>query len=338
VTETSSTNSQAKKAPPLKKAAFIATDQILEHFDTYFPLICPDGCPRWKEWEFVTNPTEGQFDAMGAFQSVEPLNREYRLQVPPTKTLLTVMEPPEILTFPDGFTNQFHSVLSQSRHIKCRNPMVSHSGHHWFIERAYNQILDCSDIEKTKLLSMVISSKQDTEGHRKRWKLAQALKEHFGDCIDWFGRGVQELKYKRDGVLPYQYHIVLENSSVPHYWTEKIADAFVSNSFPFYWGDPKIAEHFPAEAMVSIDIDHPDRCIAAIESAIDQHFANTHQTAMLAARTRLLQDHHRHETYRKIWNAAPESPPALVTIQPHSEFLFSVRQKLRFYQQKLFTG
>lgn len=332
----SSQHPETIEATSSKKAAFIATDQVLDHFAQYFPLICPGGRPVWKEWEFVTNPTEGRFDALVVFQSVQPIDREYRLEVPRTKTLLAVLEPPEILTLSDGFTNQFHSVLSQSNHIKCRNPIVSHSGHHWFIERPYDQILDCSDIEKTKLISMVISSKQDTEGHRKRWRLAQALKEHFGDRIDWFGRGVQELKYKREGVLPYQYHIVLENSSVPHYWTEKIADAYVANSFPFYWGDPKVAEHFPSDSFVSIDIEHPDQCIEVIESAIEQDFARTHQDAMQEARKRLIEQHHPHETYRNIWNSTPASKHSLVTIQPHSEFLFSLRQKLRFYQHKIF--
>jgi len=331
------TISQNNPESARKQAAFLCSDETLQHFEKYIPLITPNGRPEWKEWEFVINPAQGTFDALVVFQSVDPLERTYRLIVPPPKSLLAVLEPPEVLTLADGFTRQFHSVLSQSPHIKCTNHLYTHSAHHWFLERPFDKVLDGSEIDKQKLLSMVISYQQDTEGHRKRWQLATRLKEHFGDQIDWYGRGVQELELKRDGILPYRYHIVLENSAVPHYWTEKIADAFVGNAFPFYWGAPNIADYFPAESFIPIDIDDPDRCIAQIESAIDQNVAETRQSALREARRLLLEDYHPYEMYRRIWNSTPSSPARPVTIAAHSEFPFSLTQKLRFFCKRMLS-
>ncbi|NQW47660.1 MAG: hypothetical protein HQ464_07830 [Planctomycetes bacterium] len=39
-----------------------------------------------------------------------------------------------------------------------------------------------------------------------------------------FGQGVKPLADKWDGLAPYRSTIVIKNSRVPHYWTEKIAD------------------------------------------------------------------------------------------------------------------
>lgn len=325
-----------------QRAAYLIPDQSTPVFEHFQPYLTPGGDAGWKDWELVLNPQGGRFDALVVSQSMQPLDRTYRLEVPPTRTLLMIKEPPGLLCLPDSYTDQFYSVVSQQRGVKCARPICAHSAHHWFLERPFLKITDVSDIAKTGLMSMVISSKQDTPGHRKRWRFANILRDHFGERLDWFGRGVQELQSKKDGVEPYRYHIVLENCAVPHYWTEKIADAFVGNSFPFYWGDPRIAADFPADALLRIDPDRPDECIAAIESAIEQDLYSQRQEALAEARRRLVAEHHPYEVYRRIWNSTPASAPSQVEIVPYSEFSYSATQQIRFrwrnLKRRLFSG
>jgi hypothetical protein len=53
------------------------------------------------------------------------------------------------------------------------------------------------------------------------------------------------LKYK------HKYAIAFENNSYPGYTTEKLMDAFLGNSIPIYWGDPKIKEDWNTNAFIN---------------------------------------------------------------------------------------
>lgn len=189
---------------PQKKAALLLPKEYAKSYLHWKDILTPNCNFCWKEWQYVINPTNGVFDAIVVLQSVRPLDQAITLTAPPTNTLMVVVEPPDILTLPDAYTKQFHTVLSQCPSMRCPNPLFAHSAHRWYVERPFAKILDTSDIEKTKMMSMIISSKKDTSGHRKRWQLACSLKEHFGSRLDWFGRGVQELKQKKEGVIPYR--------------------------------------------------------------------------------------------------------------------------------------
>ena len=48
----------------------------------------------------------------------------------------------------------------------------------------------------------------------------------------------------------YKFVVAFENASTPGYASEKIADAFISNAIPIYWGDPEISKDFNPDAFV----------------------------------------------------------------------------------------
>ena len=50
------------------------------------------------------------------------------------------------------------------------------------------------------------------------------LKQHFGDAIDFYGRGHNFIPFKDDALMPYRFHICIENCQVNDLWTEKLAD------------------------------------------------------------------------------------------------------------------
>lgn len=91
------------------------------------------------------------------------------------------------------------------------------------------------------------------------------LRTHFGQKIDIFGSDFNQIPDKWDAIYPYKYHIVVENSSIENYWTEKLSDAFLAQSYPIYYGCKNLSRYFPTSSFTSIDISEPDQAISIIE-------------------------------------------------------------------------
>ena len=58
--------------------------------------------------------------------------------------------------------------------------------------------------------------------------------------------------HKRAFLKAGKFTIAFENSSYPGYTTEKIFEAFLSNTVPIYWGNPKIAEDFNPRSFINV--------------------------------------------------------------------------------------
>lgn len=99
--------------------------------------------------------------------------------------------------------------------------------------------------EKNRLLSIVASKKNETEGHRLRDRAIQLYHP-----LDVFGKGRTEIEKKEEALWPYQFSICIENAKYPNYFTEKITDCFASKTIPIYWGNPHIGQIFDAEAIL----------------------------------------------------------------------------------------
>ena len=318
----------------MKIALFVP--DIYKAVDWFEPYRTTEKRPVWKGVEFVVNPEEGEFDGLVLNQSMTPLSAPVKVKCPPTRTLLVLLEPPDILTLPDSFTLQFNAVLSQDERIKSLNPIIGQSGHGWFVEVPIDEALPQPPFEKTKLLSCVTSNKQDTAGHRLRFEFVTKIKSYFGDDLDWFGRGVKDLgSYKLAGLDKYKYHLVLENGSWNGYWTEKLADAFMANCYPFYYGAPDAAKYFPSDSFIQLNLNDYKESINLIERAIDDNVFEKKYDLLKEARSLICDDYHPYETRLKILKALPESKPTDVTIVPHNKFQFSNRQKTHFYLSKI---
>lgn len=55
----------------------------------------------------------------------------------------------------------------------------------------------------------------------------------------------------------YRFTMAFENSAMNGYTTEKIFEAFASDTIPIYWGSPRIAEEFNPESFINV-YDYPD--------------------------------------------------------------------------------
>ena len=123
--------------------------------------------------------------------------------------------------------------------------------------------------KKYKKCSIILSSKQMIEGHKKRIYFADALKSRFKDEIDVFGFGYNPIQNKKDAIAPYYYSIALENKKMENWWTEKIADVFLGHTCPIYYGCSNIENFFDPASFVNIDIDNLDEAIEITGKAIE---------------------------------------------------------------------
>ena len=119
--------------------------------------------------------------------------------------------------------------------------------------------------KKTKNFSVITSSIFMMFGHARRLLFIKRLKDRYGGKIDFFGKGFNFIEDKAQALLPYRFHICIENSQEPHYWTEKFADALLGFCVPVYFGDPKITQYFPEDSLIRIDITKPDEAFCKID-------------------------------------------------------------------------
>jgi hypothetical protein len=56
---------------------------------------------------------------------------------------------------------------------------------------------------------------------------------------------------KLEWLRPYKFNIAFENTSLPGWTTEKIADAMQTRALPIYWGDPGVGREFNPRSFLN---------------------------------------------------------------------------------------
>lgn len=161
----------------------------------------------------------------------------------------------------------------------------------WHIGRSYDELteLTCKKIlnEKQDRVSWVTSNAVHKEGHKLRMSFKDYLLEQ-GFGFDLFGRGFSPIDDKFDGIFPYKYSIAIENYSCNDYWTEKIADCFLSWTIPIYWGAKNILAYFPEKSMILIDPNDHKKSLKIIRNAMECDYFHSNMGALAEARDLVL--------------------------------------------------
>lgn len=137
-------------------------------------------------------------------------------------------------------------------------PFVGHHGFMWF--NSPSQFIIPSS--KNKLISMMVSHKTSTFGHRYRHKLVEQLLL-LQLPIDIYGSGYIKLEQKfgknprikgafNDSKVMYEnymFTISIENTEYDHYFSEKVIDPFMFKTVPIYWGCKNIENYFPNQVI-----------------------------------------------------------------------------------------
>lgn len=254
-----------------------------------------------------------------AFNVTEPV----ATRVPRARRILLLTEP--VAALPSAYVNQFgilvapqpiagftgiwhpsHAALASFFPLDMSRPGRPSRWSH-------DDLVSLRPPEKRDALSAVLSRKTVLPGHRKRLRLVCALKAALGDRFDIYGDGFQSVPVKADAILPYKYHLVIENTVMPSYWTEKLADAFLGYALPVVTGPPDLDRWFPPSSFVRIHIDRPDAAATAIAEAIDANLYESRTGAIAEARLRVLRDERLCPVLARVIAAHPDATPRLAT-------------------------
>jgi hypothetical protein len=211
-------------------------------------------------------------------------------------------EPNSIQRYDQQFVDQFARCLTIDPEISHPGAVYSQPGLTWHLgwkprtdssqcALSWEQLRALFDEPRAKLISVIASDNTSTPEHKKRLAFANALKVHFGDRLELFGRGLRNMDDKLEALRGYRFHVALENSSYPHYFSEKLSDPLIGGCQPIYWGCPNVADYFPEEALILIDVDHIHQSINRIEKAIADDEDKRRQDARRVAREMVFYEH-----------------------------------------------
>ncbi|OGI20887.1 MAG: hypothetical protein A2287_06120 [Candidatus Melainabacteria bacterium RIFOXYA12_FULL_32_12] len=244
----------------------------------------PNSSGIWGDCQFFIDQDVEECDFWVVYD--EP-SRTEKTKCSPENIILITAEPPSVKSYNKNFIKQFGLIITCNRNIKHPNIIYTQQGLPWNVglrrnekwstveTKTYDDFKTTKYIEKNKLMSTVVSNKSFTEGHRKRLTFLKAVYDYFGSQVDILGIettpvfGIEnKVNDKWDAVSKYKYHLAIENSSYPDYWTEKLADAYLDGAYPFYYGCPNISDYFPEGSYTYIDITKPEEAIRIIEETI----------------------------------------------------------------------
>jgi len=249
--------------------------------------------------------------------------------VAPENTIFLSTEPRSVLMYPQKYLRQFGLVCTCQARTKHPNLHLAPAVLPWLVGCTedkegkchftidYDMLKDAPAPAKTKLISVITSNKAFTGGHVERIEFVKKLKEHYGDKIDVFGRGCNEFDDKWDVLAPYKYHIAIENSSHDYYWSEKISDCYLTETFPIYYGCTNIGDYFPHDAYCNIDIHHFDEAVKIIDRCIANDIYEQRKQALAESKELVLEKYNMFNYIASLCDTLnPDSPKQDITLIP----------------------
>jgi hypothetical protein len=204
---------------------------------------------------------------------------------PPDNIILIAPEPKHVQKYYTCYLKQFNLVVSNQPNLNHKNNLIYQTSAPWFINKNFDELLENNDIKKIKILSIITSNKTFTKEHKKRYNFALAIKKHFKDKVDLFGRGINNFGDKWDVTSPYKYTIAIENGLYNDYFTEKLTDSFLSMTYPLYYGCPNLNKYFSEDSFTRIDVDNLQGSINIIDEIISNtSFYNNHLNSLVKSK------------------------------------------------------
>lgn len=297
----------------------------------------------WDSCQFFINENIPECDLWVVYGGIK---EKESTMCTPDGTLFITAEPPSVKKYNNKFLKQFSAILTCQKNLHHPNLILKQQALPWWVghkfnknlengeySKTYDELKKINSVEKNKTLSIIVSNKNFTKGHRKRLDFLKKLKESFGNNIDIFGIGFNEINDKWDAIAPYKYHICIENSSLENYWTEKLSDAFLGMSYPIYYGCTNIHDYFPNNSLSTIDISNPEEAIEKIKSIIEIEVYEKSKFSIQKARNLILEEYQLFPMLTKYANEQIEpKTKKLVTINPEVEnkFVIIIRKIISF--------
>lgn len=218
------------------------------------------------------------------------MNCESIVKCPP-ENIWALMQEPYVKGFTDWMVEghkHYFKVFTNYKPLDDSKYVISHPAVPWHINRPYGQLVELSVPPKPKTISWIVGNARNLPGHFKRLCFLKFIQDKSPLDIDLFGRAVRVIDDKWDGLADYKYSLAVENSSSPDYWTEKLADCFLTWTMPFYYGCTNLEKYFPEESFIRINIDEPVFALEQIKTAIKNNEWEKRLPALKKARELVL--------------------------------------------------
>ena len=263
----------------------------------------PGSLPQWGNCLFDFDVDCADYDWLVVYHDLPRgdgiLTRE-RLRCPRERTMLITGEPSSITVFGRDYLRQFGCILTfqEPWAMKHPNVMYNHPGLMWYYglpfgEGEYvtwDQMAAAFPPKKTRVISTVCSERTGRGTlHSARVDFTRQLKSDIPG-LDIFGHGVKSMVDKAEALDPYMFHIAVENHVYAHHITEKLPDAFLGHTLPFYHGAPNAADYFPTESFIPIDINNYEQARDIIKSHLANNEYADRLPYIIEARRRVLDE------------------------------------------------
>jgi hypothetical protein len=137
-----------------------------------------------------------------------------------------------------------------------------HNNGEWWMGKNYSELATQQIVkDKDNIVSSIVSSLYTNQGHKLRIDFLKWIEERGELKLDIYGKDnkfnfknyIKPLATKDDGLIPYKYTFICENSRIENYITEKLLDCILSETVCFYWGCPNISDFFSPLSYIHLD-------------------------------------------------------------------------------------
>ncbi len=258
---------------------------------------------QWGSCSFDFEMNSREYDWLVVYHDLPKsgaLLSQEKLACPQEQTILLTAEPSTITALGPAYLRQFGYILTFQEPWAVKHPkVVFHPpGLMWFYGipfdggqvLSWDQMAAMPPLPKKNMISTVCSERAGkTTLHADRvdftWKLKKFLPE-----LDIFGHGVNPMNDKAEALDSYMFHIVVENHIYKHHITEKLPDAFLGYTLPFYHGAPNASDYFPKDSFIPIDVRNFKRSQDIIRSHLSNNEYNDRLPYIMEARRRVLEE------------------------------------------------
>lgn len=228
----------------------------------------PGGKGIWDNIQFT-------FEEVGECDFLIMLNNQMKTNTRvkcPKENIWAIMQEPYEKGHSDWMVENHDAfAMVLTHHIPSKDPkyVKSHPADPWHVKKDYDQLLASSLPEKKFPVSWIAGNPTDLPGHLKRARLVNYIRQNEKIGIHFYGRAINYIDDKWDGLAPYKYTVIIQNSSSPDYWTDVVSDSFLAWTVPIYFGCTNLDTYFPQDSFIKIDsIDNEAKCLELINSVI----------------------------------------------------------------------
>ena len=251
--------------------------------DSYFLKQTPNRAGQWNGIQFTLDPIkEADYVII-----VNYVPKRSVVKCPPENIWAVSFEPPvpNYEWFYRGFKTCSRVYTTNIRrkgnkYIHCQPALP------WLVDKDYDFLKTCQVPEKKRKLSCIVSSKTMFKGQIPHLNFLKKVQKAIN--FDLYGYGFKRILDKWNGLAPYKYSLAIENYSGLYYWSEKLADCFLSYTMPIYYGCVNINNYFPKESFVWIDINKPEEAIEVVREVSSSNLWQKNLDAIIYARELVL--------------------------------------------------